>query len=470
MFVRLVALNLRKNVNRSVCLIDQKSFLSCGNILSGRNSLLKDKQLVLKNDPNIFDATRPADKESTKFDKGDVAEEEHFRKIPLRKDQLSLKEYANLMKKYIADKRLKEAIDVLENRMLKEDRVKPDNFIYDLLITECGRMGYDKKAFQLYNRMKQRSLRVTGPTYTALFNACANSPFPEFALQKAINLRKTMIQKGVHPNEINYNAMVKAFGRCGDMKTAFELVDEMKATKLPMKVQTINHLLQVCCSDKEYGFRHALLVWHNMHRRNISPDVYSFNLMLRCVRDCGIGDMKTTQHVIARILSESRSAIKIKAQKDVLMIEDKPTKAINTIENNEKQEANNTVDKVRDTVDEMPNMLTKLPHLGSLVSLSEVKTPFDRLCLLGGLPAICAEIEAIRVRPDVKTFTQLLDILPPTREAEGEIIEKMKELRIRADTDFFNLLLKRRILRQDKEGVLVCGFYNFFFIIPQSTL
>jgi len=46
-----------------------------------------------------------------------------------------------------------DAIDVLETRMLKQDRVKPENYIYNLIIGECGRLGYTKKAFQLYNQV-----------------------------------------------------------------------------------------------------------------------------------------------------------------------------------------------------------------------------------------------------------------------------------------------------------------------------
>jgi len=52
----------------------------------------------------------------------------------------------------------------------------------------------------------------------------------------------------------------KAFGRTGDLLTAFSLVDEMLSKKYKLKDETFNFLLQACISDKEAGFRHALLV------------------------------------------------------------------------------------------------------------------------------------------------------------------------------------------------------------------
>lgn len=53
---------------------------------------------------------------------------------------------------------------------------------------------------------------------------------------------------------------ISAFGRCGDLSTAFTLVDEMAEKKVPISDETFNFLLQACITDKEAGFRHALLV------------------------------------------------------------------------------------------------------------------------------------------------------------------------------------------------------------------
>jgi len=53
---------------------------------------------------------------------------------------------------------------------------------------------------------------------------------------------------------------ISAFGRCGDLSIAFTLVDEMAEKKVPISDETFNFLLQACITDKEAGFRHALLV------------------------------------------------------------------------------------------------------------------------------------------------------------------------------------------------------------------
>lgn len=448
----------------------------------------KTETLFATDDPDVFGSINKRVVEPKEIDAGDIAEEEHYRNIPRRRDQLPLERYADMIMKHIRDKRLKEAIDILEVRM-KEDRVKPDYYIYELLIMECGRSGYTKKAFQLYNQMKKRGLKVTGPVYAALFSACANTIHPVEGLKLAENLRQIMIQNGYNPNEIIYNAMIKAFGRCGDIQTAFQLVDEMKDKKLRLKIDTINHLLQVCCSDKEVGFRHALLVWHKMYRKKLMPNVYSFNLMLRCSRDCEIGDVTEMRKVIEIILRASQVAVKMKLNKkgnQIFLIDDKPKVTINQTNSehspelekiNANEQSENSLTS-KEVCDQFPNLLSKLPHLGSTVQLSMVETAQDRFMLLGGLSSFITEMEETKVRPNVKTFTQLLDNIPSTCDAELELIQKMRYMRVRADIDFFNLLMKRRILRKDYDDAKVYIFliiyifvtFNLVFIFGDNFL
>lgn len=441
---------------------DGKSKQNSGNKVNMKelNILRNLKPLVRMNYANQFGPLKDKLDMKKPQDEGDIAEEKYLKNIPLRSDQLPLNKYKEMIKQHIKNKRLKDAIDVLEVRM-KNNRVKPDFFIYELLILECGRVGYTKKAFQLYNKIKQRGLKVSNPVYGGLFNSCANGPYRDESLKQAINLRKFMIQKGIEPTETTISIMIKAFGRCGDINTAFELVDEMKEKDMSVTLYTMNHLLQACIEDKEYGFRHALLVWHKMHQRKITPDVHSYNLMLRCIRECGMGDMDTIRSVLTMIFSASQKHLKMKLTKEnkgnVLLIEDKPTKSINQKKSTAVESVSHGVDdKVTEkSCDQMPNLLGKLPHLGSLVELNDIETAEDRLLILGGLSGFIKEMELAKVRPNSNTFSQLMFAIPSTREAEHELIEKMREVRVRADISFFNTLMKRRILREDFEGAKV---------------
>lgn len=445
----------------------------------GEASTLKQRHederlfVIAQSDPDRFgsqqtpgSAVKPeTDGAQAAEDDGDRAEEAHLQQPPTRSQRLSTKGYADLIKEHLRQRRVKEAIDVLEVRMLKQDRVKPENYIYNLLIGECGRLGYTRKAFGLFTRMKQRGLKVTGGTYTALFNACANTPWPQDGLAKANHLRQVMLEKGYEPNASNYNAMIKAYGRANDLPTAFALVDEMQTKRLPVDVQTFNFVLQACASDAEMGFRHALLVWHKMLRRKMVPDVYSFNLMLRCVRDCGIGDLQTMQEVIEQILVGSRKEaeglprLAASTTENVLQIERgaevgaaESSDASNLPDVHEPSDAalpSIATDDDSDQLSNTPNLLCSLPHLGQLVALAEVHKPEDRLLLLGGSAGFLREMHLAKAEPDLKTYTQLIEVLPPTNTAEKKLLATLKRAQLKVDIDFFNVLIKKRCMRHD---------------------
>lgn len=420
---------------------DKKKFTSKNLDVSGIKGKNPDdaieKDLLAAQDPDTFGTlsvnVQKADDDLV--DPDDIKEEQYLKHPPKRSQKLRIKEYADLIKDHLNNNRIMEAIDVLEVRMIKEDRVQPETYIYNLLISGCARVGYSKKAFQLYTKMKQRGLKVTGGTYTSLFNACATAPFLNDGLQKANRLREIMIEKGYEPNASNYNAMIKAYGRCGDVKTAFLLVDEMIGKDLPIQIETFNFLLQACASDSEVGFRHALLVWHKMYQRKLSPNIYSFNLMLRCCRDTNLGDLETTEEVIHAILKSG----KIVVQEQPLIEEGKISGAL--VQNQNQVSSDPT-----------PNLLSITPHLGNLIELKEIQRPEDRLLLLGGLSGFLKTMNDFEVKPDIKTFTELLETIPPTIAAEKKLISTIKKAGIKCDIDFFNILIKKRSMRFDYES------------------
>lgn len=376
---------------------------------------------------------------------GNAAKRESTSNGPIRAKPLTTRDYANMIKHHLKFNRVKEAIDVLEVRMIEKDRVQPENHLYNLLITECGRLGHTQKAFELFNRMKQSGAEVTSGTYTVLFNVCSCSPCPKTALELAHNLRRIMLESSYVPNKSNYNAMIQTFGRFNDLHTAFEVIDEMNEHNLPLKVDSFNVLLQTLISDKEHGFRHALLVWHRMHQKRLCPNLFSFNLLLKCVQECGIGDPHSMRNVIEQILSDNNGETVLGGSQQPL--------------NDNDEHTTNTGDQQIEPTDDghgtPPNLISRTPHFGSLVALKTVKKPEHRLLLLGGISGFVEEMKTAGVVPDIKLFTNMLDVIPSTLAAEHRLLEIIHKMDIPVDIDFFNILMKKRSMRFDYESAKV---------------
>ncbi|EDW69277.1 pentatricopeptide repeat-containing protein 1, mitochondrial [Drosophila virilis] len=407
----------------------------------------KKKILTDFGDPDTFGDAKISGTQPE--DSGDVQEEEFISRPTRHTRKLRTKEYARLIKEHLNAHRINDALAVLEVRMLREDRVKPENYIYNLLISGCAKAGYTRKAFSLYTKMRQRGLKVTGGTYTSLFNACANAPTPIDGLGKAKQLRENMLEKGYEPNVKNYNAMIKAYGRCEDIETAYMLADEMLERQLPLNSDSFNFLLQACASDEKHGFRHALLTWHKMLQRGLTPDFYSFNAMLRCVRDCGFGDLESMQQVLEQItpgatnrqLPPGKEEGVEAAHPDSLAISPSSTEA------NQLELASPSTEQL-----ELPNLLLPLPQLGSLVALAEVTRPHERFLLLGGITGYLELMKAHKITPNIECFTTMLEVIPPTNAAEKQLLSFVRKIGLKADIDFFNILIKKRSMRFDYES------------------
>ncbi|CAL1541039.1 unnamed protein product [Lymnaea stagnalis] len=188
--------------------------------------------------------------------------------------------------------KVKEAISMFEDIMMLRDRVMPNKRTFIVLIGILGRVGYTKKAFELYSKMKHLGLDPEDHIYTSLFNACANSPYPADGLRKAQDLLHYLQDEGIKPNLFTIKAAMKAFALCGDFPMAFTLMDRA-STWARLDSDCFNHLLIACAADKQKGFLRALQVWQKLNVYRVKPATNTYNLLIRCARDCGIGDPTT---------------------------------------------------------------------------------------------------------------------------------------------------------------------------------
>ena len=112
---------------------------------------------------------------------------------------------------------------------MRENLVKPNFDTYHILIHACGKAGYAYKAQKLLFEFISKGENPTKYMYTDVFTACAKSPIEErknslnYArrLRNKLNQKYLAIQQPV--NKPLYNSMIAAFGRCGDLDTAFDI-------------------------------------------------------------------------------------------------------------------------------------------------------------------------------------------------------------------------------------------------------
>ncbi|KFO78896.1 hypothetical protein N303_00819, partial [Cuculus canorus] len=412
-------------------------------------------------------------------------------------------------KALLARGKLAEALELFEVQMLKEERVRPEESNYTVLIGGCGRAGYVKKAFKLYNDMKKRGLTPTDATYTALFNACAESPWKDSGLQSALKLRQQLKSKNIELNLITYHALLKVSALCSDLRMCFDVLKEMVHKGHVPTVETFSFLLMSCIKDRENGFLYALQIWKQMTKLGIKANSHTYNLMLRAARDCGIGDPVLASELLLRAAhesspqlrlaagrqkgkvkkhqkeSESAAAVRLDVEamekqlfqeslvqpeeiiqhenKGVNRAETEPagpdspsmacsrTRALMRRGPNEMEQAETRLHQ-KELSCNLPNLLDSRMPDAAVVSLGTVATPSDRLALMGDVEGFLRKMKEDNAEPNIKTFTLLAELVEPQSPSESSLLALLDEHKVKVDVTFFNTLMRKKSKQGDLEG------------------
>ncbi|KAH0533755.1 pentatricopeptide repeat-containing protein 1, mitochondrial [Cotesia glomerata] len=401
------------------------------------------ERLIEPKNPDVFGEIGGNQYEEVELDEDEREVEEfdkHESKLP-RRLKLSPGQYANLIKEHITRGDLDEALKVLD--LVKSNRDKPTTFMYNLLIRAFAVQGNLKKAWNLYNSMKKRDLKLTGATYTSILNACSNSRYSAMALETLEKLREEFLLKNIVLNETHYNAMVKAYGFHNRMLEAFQLVDEMIDKRIPVGEATFNSLLFACNSDKEAGLKHALVVWQMMQKRKIKPTLLTYNLLLRGIRETNLGDLKINDKFI-EYLDDCRVLLNNDGPGDLLA--SPPTVSslvINSMHLLEAPEGQVGGKKKKEFGSSDRATALAKPKEVKDIYLNEIHKK-NKLILFGGYEGFIERMERDNVTPDVKAMTILMEIVPNSEAIEKNLISLAKRKKIELDIDFFNMLIKKR--------------------------
>lgn len=362
-------------------------------------------------------------------------------------------------KRLIREGKLAEALDLFERQMLKEERLQPLECNYTVLIGGCGRAGYLKKAFRLYNDMKKRDLEPSDATYTALFNVCAESPWKDSALQSALKLRQQLQARNFQLNLKTYHALLKMAAMCADLRM---------------------------CLD-------VFKVWRQMLSLGLQPSQHGYNLLLGAARDCGLGDPEVASALLLRPREETvmlqplargfrarRRArarvgdgvsvrLHVEALERQLFLESSqvleslpephearaPSKAQPEVETNTEPDhkvALTSLAPEPSLCGLEANLLTLGPVSPAVVSFGTVTTPADRLALMGGLEGFLGKMEEHGLRPNIKTLTLLAEVVAPGSPSESSLLTVLDTYQVEADVTFFNTLMRKKSKSGDLEG------------------
>lgn len=307
--------------------------------------------------------------------------------------------------------------------MRKDARVdRPRKNLYSLIITTMAQSGLTDKAFLLFKEFLDDNRTPTQSMITSLFNACAESFDKKEGLSYANYLRDWIYESGYTCNLTHYNAMIKAFSRNGDLKTSFEILNEMKSHGQKPDGFTYNMLLMGAISDKETGFSHAIRILRE-RLKHFPLNESSLRLFLKSASECKFGsidhlanllEISETQKLRNSVKGKSISGLMLEASKFNLL----------------------TTSIIEDASQLLP-----------LLNIHSLDKPHERLALIGGLDGVIGLIEKYNIEITPPLCLEIIDTLPPTIEDEEKFLAYLKNNNVNVAVSLFNSLIKRRAFR-----------------------
>ncbi|KAG8056587.1 hypothetical protein GUJ93_ZPchr0002g25945 [Zizania palustris] len=129
---------------------------------------------------------------------------------------------------------------------------------------------------------RESAVDVSAKTYTILISGWAVVKKPE----NAQTLFDEMVERGVEPDVLAYNALIDALCRGGDITCAHEQLNNMQHSHgLVPNAATYGPFLHAACASKDV--RAALRVLDRMRRHALTPNVFTYNAIIRLLCDLG---------------------------------------------------------------------------------------------------------------------------------------------------------------------------------------
>ncbi|KAL4187733.1 hypothetical protein AMTRI_Chr09g40480 [Amborella trichopoda] len=170
--------------------------------------------------------------------------------------------------------------------MMGKLRTPPDAVTYNTIISSCFCWGQSNRALEVFKEMVSKGVAPNSVTYNILVNGLCK----DGKLDSAKALLKKMVGDGFLPDSVSYNTPIDGYCKSGGLIEAFKLLDEMVSKGLRMDTFTFKTLLNCLCDEKRVDDAYAMVVWDELMKNEIFPSVSTFNSIIKCL--CKLGRTK----------------------------------------------------------------------------------------------------------------------------------------------------------------------------------
>merc|ERR1719199_1955211 len=158
--------------------------------------------------------------------------------------------------------------------------VTPDLISYSTLIKGHCSQGNLEQGLQLLGLMQRKGISPDAIVFNSILDGCAHKQMRTLTEQ----VLQDMESAGIAPSNFTLSILVKLYGRCSDLDTAFHVVDTYPAKyHFKLNAQVYTCLMSACIANT--ALERALEVYEKMNAAGCPSDAKMYHTLLSgCVR------------------------------------------------------------------------------------------------------------------------------------------------------------------------------------------
>ncbi|ORX80599.1 TPR-like protein [Basidiobolus meristosporus CBS 931.73] len=182
----------------------------------------------------------------------------------------------NFLSALLKNHRFQEIMTVYQD--VKNTKVA-DIVTYNIVLNSYLKQGNSKGALELYQEMKRRQLSLDTSTFNTLLHGLVK--LKDFTNIERIH--NDMLQQNVKADAITRNIMTMAHVKTGGVRFALSQLEEVYHSKDSTPQLTINpyNTLLTCSIHDSLSSGIIDDIWKQFQRQKISPDIRTYNIVLR---------------------------------------------------------------------------------------------------------------------------------------------------------------------------------------------
>jgi len=186
--------------------------------------------------------------------------------------------YNTLIDALVRQSDMEKATSVFKDMTL--NGVTPDLISYSTLIKGHCAQGCLEEGLQLLGLMQRRGISPDAIVFNSILDGCAHKQMRTLTEQ----VLKDMEKAGIAPSNFTLSILVKLYGRCNDLDTAFQVVQTYPAKyHFKLNAQVYTCLMSACIANNALG--RALEVYDTMVKSGCASDAKMYHTLLSgCVR------------------------------------------------------------------------------------------------------------------------------------------------------------------------------------------